>query len=67
MEEIILYSTGCPKCKVLKKKLESKNIEYKEINDIEEMKKFDILSVPVLRVDARLYNFNDAVKYINNL
>ena len=25
---INLYSTGCPKCTVLKKKLDSKNIKY---------------------------------------
>ena len=25
---VILYSTGCPKCQVLKSKLDSKNISY---------------------------------------
>lgn len=67
MEQLILYSTGCPKCKVLKKKLDSKNIQYKEVNDVEEMRKFGILSVPVLRVNTKLYNFTDAVNYINTL
>ena len=32
--DIILYSTGCPKCKILKKKLEDKNIDYVESDDI---------------------------------
>lgn len=67
MEQLILYSTGCPKCKVLKKKLDSKNIQYKEVNDVEEMRKFGILSVPVLRVENKLYNFTDAVNYVNTL
>ena len=26
--DVVLYSTGCPKCKVLKKKLDAKDIKY---------------------------------------
>lgn len=32
---ITLYSTGCPKCKVLKKKLEEKGIKYTENNSVD--------------------------------
>ena len=35
--KVILYSTGCPKCRVLKTKLDKKNINYIENNDVEEM------------------------------
>ena len=31
---VILYSTHCPKCCVLEKKLKQKNISYDEVNDI---------------------------------
>ena len=37
--EYILYSTHCPKCNVLEKKLNSKSIQYTIIDDIEELKK----------------------------
>jgi len=63
--KVILYSTGCPKCKVLKKKLDSSTLEYVEVNDKEEMEKLSIDSVPVLSVYGKLLKFSDAVKYVN--
>lgn len=62
-----LYSTGCPKCKVLKSKLDSKQIEYTIIEDIEVMKNKGFNSLPVLEVDGTMYEFRDAVNYVNNL
>ena len=35
MNKIILYSTGCPSCNVLKKKLAAKGIQFEENNDQE--------------------------------
>ena len=37
--DIKLYSTHCPKCIVLEKKLQQKNIPFEEINDVEIMTK----------------------------
>jgi glutaredoxin len=34
---ITLYSTGCPKCKVLETKLNNKNIEFNVNTDVDEM------------------------------
>lgn len=62
---IILYSTNCPKCKVLKKKLEQKNIPFIENNNIEEMKEKGIYEVPVLEKDEILFNFTEAINKIN--
>lgn len=62
-----LYSTGCPKCKVLKSKLDSKQIEYTIIEDIEVMKNKGFNSLPVLEVDGTMYEFREAVNYVNNL
>lgn len=67
MNEIILYSTGCPKCKILIKKLTEKNVEYKEVTDVEKMKELGIQTVPVLSVNGELKNFSAAVAYVNNL
>lgn len=63
---VTLYSTGCPKCKVLKKKLDTKGIKYDEVSDTEIMMEKGILSVPVLEVDNKLLNFVDANKWIND-
>jgi glutaredoxin len=65
--DIILYSTGCPKCKILIKKLEDKNIDYVENDDIETMISLGIEQVPVLSVDNKLFQFAEAVKWVNEL
>ena len=63
--EIILYSTHCPRCTVLEAKLKQKNIEYQEINNVDEMLKLGIQSVPQLKVDGKLMDFSEAVKWVN--
>ena len=65
--DIILYSTGCPKCKILKKKWEDKIIDYVENDDIETMISLGIEQVPVLSVDNKLFQFAEAVKWVNEL
>lgn len=66
MIKVVLYSTGCPKCNILKKKLAAKNIYYTEINDVDEMLKLGIKEVPVLAVNDKLMDFRTAVKWVNN-
>lgn len=63
---IILYSTGCPRCEVLKKKLAEKSINYTEITSVEKMLDMGIKEVPVLSVSGSLMNFKDAVGWVNN-
>ena len=63
--DIILYSTGCPKCNVLKKKLAEKNIPYIECGDIGVMTSLGIEQVPMLLIDGELMNFSEATKWIN--
>ena len=61
----ILYSTGCPKCKVLKAKLEQKGLAYTECNDVNTMEKLGIESLPVLEVEGKLLTFMEAVKFVD--
>lgn len=63
---IKLYTTGCPKCKVLKKKLDEKGLSYVECADTDEMVSKGIISVPVLEVEERLLQFSEAVEWANN-
>lgn len=63
---VILYSNNCPKCQVLKSKLKSKNIEFKENNSVEEMIKLGIVQVPYLMIEDKLLNFKEANEWINN-
>ena len=66
MSNIILYTTHCPKCIVLEKKLKAKNIQYATITDTDIMQKKDIMFTPVLEVDGEMMNFVKANEYINN-
>lgn len=61
---VILYSTGCPKCTVLKNKLYDKNIKFAENNSVNDMLSLGITQVPVLEVDGTKMNFKEAVNWI---
>lgn len=63
--DIVLYSTGCPKCKVLKKKLEEKHIKYNEVTSVSEMLSLGLSQVPVLGVGEDMYEFPKANDWIN--
>lgn len=62
---ITLYTTGCPKCNILKTKLKQKNIEYQEFTDENEMIKMGFKTVPYLDVDGKLMNFSEANNWVN--
>ena len=61
---IKIYSTGCPKCKILIKKLNEKNIKYEECNDTEIMKVKGIRFLPVLEINGDLLDFKQATEWI---
>ena len=63
---IILYSTKCPKCNVLEKKLKDKYIEYIEINDTDLMISKGFITSPMLEVEGNVMDFTKAVEWINN-
>lgn len=62
---ITLYSTGCPKCTVLKKKLDEKGVDYMVNNSVEEMTALGMTEIPMLSVDGNLLSFVEAVKWAN--
>lgn len=64
--EIVLYSTHCPRCSVLEKKLKKKNLHYTEINDVDKMLEMGLKSTPALQIDGGpLMNFQEANEWIN--
>lgn len=63
--QIILYSTGCPKCKVLVAKLNAKNIKYNTVSDVGIIISKGISTVPVLEVNGTIMDFKTAVEWIN--
>ena len=62
---IIMYTTHCPRCKVLAAKLAAKGVTYKEETNTEPMLSMGITTVPMLSVDGTLMDFKTANDWIN--
>ena len=62
---VVLYTTHCPKCQILEKKLKQKKLNFIEENNIDEMLKMGLTTVPWLDVDGEMMDFNQANKWIN--
>ena len=62
-----IYTTDtCPRCKVLKVKMDAKGIPYESITDVNEIQKLGIMSVPYMQVDdGELMDFATANAWIN--
>lgn len=65
--KVKLYTTHCPKCKILEERLNEKKIKYEIIDNIEELQKMNFKSVPNLEIDGKIYNYLDSIKYLNKV
>ena len=70
-----VYSTNCPNCRVLLKKLALKNkqagVDFELVEDIDKVNEvalqYDIQSAPFIIKDNVPYLFGDAMKLINEM
>lgn len=63
---IVYSSSTCPKCKVLKMKLDKAGVKYTVNENVEDMEMLGIKSIPYLQLDnGTLLDFAEAVKYAN--
>lgn len=68
MSNYVLYTTHCPKCKILEKKLQDKKIEFSSVEDVNEIQKTGYKSVPILKSpDGKFMDYYEAVKYVNSI
>lgn len=69
--KMILYSTDCPRCKVLEKKLGQKKIDFEVNKNLEEIMQVatenNFSSAPLLEVDGQVMGFEQANQFINSL
>ncbi len=61
---VTLYSTNCPRCVVLEKKLQNAGINFSINNNIEEMLALGFLEAPILMVDGKAMTFKEANDWI---
>ena len=70
MKKFILYTTGCPKCRILEKKLTDKNVQYEVICDPEKIKEKGN-AVPMLEIvdgeETKVLSYYEAVKFVNSI
>ena len=64
---VTLYSTGCPRCIVLEKKLDMAGIEYEIVSDVDVMFSKGLRAAPYLEVDGEMMNFAKANTWINTI
>ena len=63
-KKIILWTTHCPRCKVLEAKLKQNNIDYEANSNIELMKAKGFSDAPKLEVCGVIYDFKEAVEWL---
>ena len=65
---IKLYSTGCPKCNVLERKLRAAEIDFEIVNDEESLEKVcELLNtdyLPILEINGDYYDFAAAITWV---
>ena len=63
-----MYTTHCPKCNVMERKLKEANIEFEEIDDNAEVLRvatsLGFTMAPLLEVDGRVMDFKDGIEWI---
>lgn len=62
--KIILYTTHCPKCGVLKRKLDEYGVIYTEVDDVDELQRLNIVSIPVLCINGTQLNFTESIRML---
>jgi len=65
---VVLYSNHCPKCDIVKAKLDAKNVKYEYVDDLNVLADKDYDPLPVIEVDGvimkSMIEIND---FINSL
>ncbi len=65
-QNIVLYSNGCPKCRVLETILTAKNVNYVKNENVSEVADMGFQSLPILKVDDNYLSFVEANSWVNS-
>lgn len=63
--DVVMYSTNCPKCNVLEKKMRIKNIKYEVVTDLDVIENKRFMSMPMLEVDGKILDFRQAISWVD--
>lgn len=62
--KLILYTTNCPKCLILEKKLKLKGLNYEKITNLDIMLQKGFMSAPMLEIDGVVMDFKESVNFL---
>jgi glutaredoxin len=65
MDMIVLYTTNCPRCKVLETKLKEKNIDFEINENVNDLIDLGLMSAPALSINGNILQFKEAVDWVN--
>ena len=65
--KVVLYSNDCPRCKILKQKLDAKQVKYEIVSDIDVMTEKGFMMLPMLDVNGEIMEFGKAIEWVNKL
>ena len=61
-----LFTTHCPKCRMLEKKMQQMGIEYTESENLDELVRAGYSSAPMIKTDDGKYlNFKEAWNWVS--
>ena len=66
-DQVIFYTTHCPQCRVLERKLRETGIEYTECDNVDKMLALALQSAPALGVNGELLNLKQALAYLRGV
>lgn len=64
---ILMYTTHCPKCKVLAEKLNKVGIKFEECEDMNILVSKGFKQVPMLEVEGKMLTFMEAIKWASEV
>ena len=64
MGRIILYTTHCPMCKMLRLKLDKASIKYEICDDVDLMISKGYKKAPMLEVDGNVMSLKEALTWL---
>ncbi|MFA6779885.1 MAG: glutaredoxin domain-containing protein [Paludibacteraceae bacterium] len=64
---VVLYTNNCPQCKILKTKLDEKNIKYEVFDNIDMMLEKGFRSMPILEIDDTTLIFPKALEWVKGV
>lgn len=64
MNILILHTNNCPRCRILKDLMDSKNMDYEINQDMSILIDMGYMSAPMLQVGDDFLDFGKAIKYV---